>query len=102
MKMNFDVEKIEFEVSNDFKDSGKKYVVETFLDCAKKYVPSIKERTTYKLKLGKVEVKFNKPISLNAIINVLRSIPSNSCLTIEEIEYEREAKKVEVEIETQK
>lgn len=102
MKMNFEVEKVEFEVPDDFKDSGKKYVVETFYECAKRYVPKIKERTSYKLKSGKVELEFNKPISLNTINNSLSLFKSLSCLVIKELEYEPEDKKVEVEIETRK
>lgn len=102
MKMNFEVEKIEFEVPDDFKDSGKKYVVETFFECTKKYIQSIKKITTYKLKNGKVELEFKRPISLNTVNNALSLFQQLSCLMIDEIEYKPRVKKVEVEVEVKK
>ena len=102
MKMNFEVEKVEFEVPDDFKDSGKKYVVETFLECAKKYIKNIKKITSYKLKNGKVELEFKRSISFNTVNNALSLFNQLSCLAIDEIEYKPGVKKVEVEVEVKK
>ena len=77
----FKVKKIEFESSSNWEK-----------------IPKNKPIVNFSPKSKKLTIKFNKEISLNTVYKILSQLKRHYAIELEEIEYECEDKKVEVEL----
>ena len=94
----FKVKKIEFESSSDWEQVPKNGVIGIFMKEAKTYIPKNKPVLKNPLKSKKITIKFNKEISLNTVYKILSQMQQHHAIELEEIEYECDDKKVEVEL----
>lgn len=98
--MAFKVKKIEFDCS-EVSEEIKECLVTGFVEIAEilNYVPTIKSKSEIKIEEKSATIKFKKPISLNTVNNILVQLfDRHSSVKIDEVEYEPEDKKVEVEV----
>ena len=65
---------------------------------AKNYIPKNKPIVRISPRSKMLTIKFNKEISLNTIYKILSKLQQHYAIELEEIEYECEDKKVEVEL----
>ena len=96
--LGFKVKKIEFESSSNWEKIPKNGVIGIFMKEAKNYIPKNKPIVKFSPKSKKLTIKFNKEISLNTVYKILSQLKRHYAIELEEIEYECEDKKVEVEL----
>ena len=96
----FKVKEIEFDCSK-VPEETKECIAEGFVEIAEVlgYVPTIKANSEMKIKEKTAVIKFKRPISFNTVNNILvQLLDRQRSVKIDEIEYEPEDKKVEVEV----
>ena len=98
--MAFKVKNVEFDCKN-VSDSVKNCMVESFVDIAEtfNYVPTIKTSAEIIIKDKEALIKFNRPISINTVNNILFHLfEINLSIEIDEVEYKPNKKTVEIEL----
>lgn len=99
--MSFKVKKVEFDCKK-VSTNVKSCMVEGFVEIAEtlNYVPTIKTSAEIIIKEKEAAIKFNRPISLNTVNNILFHLfDRNPSIKPDETEYKHDKKTVEIEFE---
>lgn len=99
--MSFKVKKVEFDCKN-VSENVKSCMVKGFVEIAEtlNYVHTIKTSAEIIIKEKEAAIKFNRPISLNTVNNILFHLfDRNPSVRVDEMEYKPNKKTVEIEFE---